>query len=143
MRFSYRLDCKRYHQLYCNIIYITPGKNGNKKLAKIREKQPFKNKINQLYIREYLQAEYAIKEFDKYIVLKRIQFIYSVVSFVIWFALCVYTDYAENTELYSIILYVKLGISFIPALLFRIKWHLIRSDYSNRRRIRSNKNSKI
>ena len=128
---------------YIATLYITPGKNGNKKLAKIREKQPFKNKINQLYIREYLQSEYAIKEFDKYIILKRIQFIYSVVSFVIWFALCVYTDYTENLELYRIVLYVKLGMSFIPALLFRIKWHLIRSDYYNRRRIRNNKNSKI
>ena len=124
---------------YIAMLNITSGKNGNKKLAKIREKQPFKSKINQLYIREYLQSDYAKKDFDKYIILKRVQIIYSVVSFIIWFALCVYTDYTENTELYSIILYVKLGMSFIPALLFIIKWYLIRSDYYNRRRSRSKK----
>lgn len=127
---------------YIAILYITPGKNGNKKLAKIRENQSFKSKINQLYIREHLQSEYAIKEFDKYIILKRIQFFYSVVSFIIWFVMCIYIDYSENIKLYRITLYVKLGMTFITALLFRIKWHLIRSDYNNRRRSRNKKNTK-
>lgn len=128
---------------YIAILNITPGKNGQKKLAKIREKQQLKNKFNQLYIREFLQSSFAIKEFDKYILLKRIQEIYSVLSLIIWLVLSTYSLNADKLELYRIALYIKLGMSFIPALLFRIKWHLLRSDYYNRRRSRNNKNSKI